>query len=177
MRGPAAGEPTSLSAGIACSGAAFAELSRDLLLAGRSVRLRARGGSMSPLVRDGDLILVRPIDADVVRVGDVVIVRDEPDRLVVHRVVRRHSGPGGPAFTVQGDQVVRPDGVFPAAQLYGRVVTIERDGRRIELDGPAMGLLGRLAALRSRWSLARGRRSRMARSMVRKLPGISRYLA
>ena len=34
MRGPAAGEPTSLSAGIACSGAAFAELSRDLLLAG-----------------------------------------------------------------------------------------------------------------------------------------------
>lgn len=83
----------------------------------------------------------------------------------------------GPGVHGQGDQVVRPDGVFPAAQLYGRVVTIERDGRRIELDGPAMGLLGRLAALRSRWSLAQGRRSRMARSMVRKLPGISRYLA
>ncbi len=160
-----------------CSSAAFAELSREFLNSGTSVRFRARGASMSPLVRDGDTVLVRPLAEGALRVGDVVILCDTPDHLVVHRVVRRHSGPGGVTFTIQGDQGVRPDGTFEATQVWGRVVAVEREGMHVDLDRPVMRLLGRLAVLRSRWNVGRGRPSRLARSMLKRLPVFSKYLA
>jgi hypothetical protein len=78
---------------------------------------------------------------------------------------------------VQGDQVARPDGTIPAAQVYGRVVAIERAGAHINMDRPVMRWLGRLAVLRSRSALGRGRRILLARRLVRQLPVLSRYLA
>lgn len=170
-------KPVPMSASVPCSSVAFAQLGQDLLRAGISVRFRARGVSMSPLVRDGDIVLVRPTGAREVRVGDVVILRAEPEHLIVHRIVRRHLRAEGTVVTVQGDQVSVPDGVFPAAQLLGRVVEIERDGRQIEVGRPMMRVLGRLAAYRSRCKLVRGRSSRVVRAMLKRLPGLAKYVA
>jgi signal peptidase I len=141
------------------------------------LRFRANGGSMSPLVRDGDVVLVRPVEPSSVRVGDVVLCSSHPGQIVVHRVVRKIDGPSGDLFTVQGDQVTQADGTIPAMQVYGRVTTIERAGARINLDGPAMRWLSWLAVLRSRWALGRGRQFRLARRLIRRLPVLSRYLA
>jgi|BarGraNGADG00212_1021973.scaffolds.fasta_scaffold45213_2 phage repressor protein C with HTH and peptisase S24 domain len=51
-------------------------------------RVRVRGPSMSPTLRDGDVVLVRHGVAP--RPGDVVLAtfRDMPDRFVLKRVVR-----------------------------------------------------------------------------------------
>jgi hypothetical protein len=133
---------------------------------------------MSPLVRDGDVLLVRPAGASLLRLGDVVLCSRGPGQVVVHRVVGRRREPDGPYFRVQGDQVARPDGWIPAAEVYGRVVAIERGvGVRMDLDRPLVRWLGRLAVLRSRWQIGRGRGARPARWLVRRLPGLSRYLA
>lgn len=162
---------------IPCTSAAFAELSVQILLAGRALRFRASGGSMSPLVRDGDVVLVRPVEPSSVEVGDVVLCASPAGRVVVHRVVARLDSPAGPRFTVQGDQVVKPDGIIPAAQVYGRVAAVERAGARIDMDGPAIRWLGRLAVLRSRFGLGRGGRLSVARRLIKRLPFVSRYLA
>lgn len=135
---------------------------------------------MSPLLRDGDVVWVRPVEPGSVEVGDVVLCSpgdSPPGRVVVHRVVRRRTLSGGLSFVVQGDRVAQPDGMIPGAQVYGRVAAIEREGRQIEMDRPLVRLLGRLAVLRSRWNLVRGRWARPARQLVRRLPGLSRYLA
>lgn len=132
---------------------------------------------MSPLVRDGDVVLVRPADLAAVRIGDVVLVPGGPGRVVVHRIVGRRAGPDGVRFLVQGDQAPGPDGLIPAASVYGQVAAIERGGVRVDMDRPAMSLLSGLAVLRSRWNLGRGGRSRLARRLVKRLPGLSRYLA
>jgi len=165
------------STSIPCTSAAFAELSAEILRAGKALRFQARGASMSPLVRDGDVLLVQPAQRRGVRVGDVVLCRNEMGHVVVHRVVRRLMGPTGRRFVVQGDQVARPDGVIPGAQVYGRVVAIERAGARLETSRPLMRLLGALAVLRSRWNLGRGKGFALAGRLARKLPGLSRYLA
>jgi signal peptidase I len=161
---------------IPCTSAAFAELSADILRAGKALRFRATGASMQPLLRDGDVLLVRPLDPRAVRVGDVVLCSSEPGRIVVHRVLRRQAGPEGYRFTVQGDQVARPDGVIPEAQVYGRVATIERSGAYIDVSRPLMRMLGGYAVLRSRWNIGRGRRLRLAGRLVKRLPVLSRYL-
>jgi signal peptidase I len=162
---------------LPCSSAAFAELSAEILRAGRAVRFRARGASMAPLVRDGDVVLVRPVDPRAVRVGDVVLCADEPGRLLLHRVIRRRAGRGGVRLVVQGDQVAQPDGEIAEAQLYGRVAAIEREGVWMATDGAVLRLLGRAAALRSRWNPGRGRPFRLARRLARKLPVLSKYLS
>ena len=162
---------------IPCTSAAFAELGSEMLRSGVSVRFRALGASMSPLVRDSDVVLVRPVEPGSIRVGDVVMVTVGPGRVLVHRVVERVIGPDGTRFTVQGDQVAQPDGTIPAAQVVGRVASIERGGARIEMDRPVMRWLGRLAVLRSRSAPGRGRGFRQAGRLVRRLPVLSRYLA
>ncbi len=55
-------------------------------------RLRVRGPSMAPTLRDGDVVLVRRAAA--VRAGDVVLVRwaARPGQLSVKRAVRAQSG-------------------------------------------------------------------------------------
>jgi SOS-response transcriptional repressor LexA len=53
--------------------------------------VRVVGPSMTPTLRDGDVVLVRRTTA--VRAGDVVLATfaDLPDRFVVKRAVRRHE--------------------------------------------------------------------------------------
>jgi len=170
---------------ISCTSTDFAQLSAELLGAGTAVRFEAHGGSMSPLVRDGDMLTVRPVVPGRIRLGDLVLVTDEHGCLLVHRVIRRTTGQEGIRFTVQGDQVSRPDGVIPTAQVYGRVTAIERAGVRIDVNRPSLRALGLAAALRSRWNLNRGHGGshgfshvyRLAAGLVRKLPAFSKHLA
>ncbi|HNS52368.1 MAG TPA: hypothetical protein PKO09_14440 [Anaerolineae bacterium] len=63
-----------------CSSAAFARLSAETLGAGVLLRLRARGTSMCPLVRDGDILLARPLRDGLSRVRDIALSRIDEDR-------------------------------------------------------------------------------------------------
>jgi hypothetical protein len=162
---------------IPCTSAAFAELSTALLRDGKAVRFRAHGTSMQPLVRDGDVLLVQPVDLHSVRAGDIVLCGREPGAVVVHRVLRRLPGRDGHDFLLQGDQVARPDGLIAAAQVYGRLVSIERDGMPIAMDRPVMRLLGGLVVLRSRFSVGRGRWYPLVTRLAKRLPVLSRYLS
>ncbi len=169
--------PAVAQTSIPCTSAAFAELSAEMLRSGLALRFQAHGSSMQPLVRDGDVLLVRPVTPAQVHVGDVVLYHGAPGQVVVHRVVRRLRGRGECRFVVQGDAVPRPDGAIPAAQIYGRVAVLERDGVPFALDGPVMRLLGRLAALRAAWGLGRGRSYRLAARLLKVLPAFSKHLA
>lgn len=75
-----------------------------MLESGKRVKLRAKGGSMSPAIRgDEDTILLVPAKA--LRKGDVVLARTVDNRYVVHRIVHID----GEMITLAGD-----------ANLYGR---------------------------------------------------------
>jgi len=141
------------------------------------VRFRARGASMQPLVRDGDVVLVRPVAARAVRVGDVVLFKSSPEHVVVHRVIRRSGDQNGYAFQVKGDSLSRPDAVIAEAQVFGRVDSIDREGLHIDMNRPLMRLLSWLAVLRWRWKLERSAAYRLAKYIFRNLPVLSRYLA
>jgi len=173
----APGRPAVTAYRMSCAPAEFAQLSAELLRAGTAVRFEAHGGSMRPLIRDGDVLTVHPADPGSIRLGDLVLVTDEHDRLLVHRIIRRMPGQDEIRFTVQGDQVSRPDGVIPAARVFGRVTTIERAGATMAANGPILRALGWAAALRSRWHLRPVRPYRMAAGLLKKLPAFSRHLA
>lgn len=116
---------------------------RAVLARGVPFRFRARGGSMHPFVQDSDIVTVEPAAGTRVRTGDIVAFVDPVEnRLRVHRV----AATPGPDLLLKGDNVEMPDGLVKPADVLGKVVRLERDGRRVRLGiGPERGLIARLS--------------------------------
>jgi signal peptidase I len=97
-------------------------------------RFKAKGISMHPFIRHGDVITITPLFDNLPRYGDVVaFVRPKASTLVVHRVVGKRDG----AFIIKGDNVACSDEPIPTASILGSVTKVERDGKEIYLGlGP-----------------------------------------
>jgi signal peptidase I len=115
----------------------FQDLSTALLTDGYQVRFRAPGHSMSPTIRDGEMVLVAPVKGDEVRRGDILLYRcSERRRVIAHRVVCVEQGSRQTrSFILRGDSSVTCDAPVEASQILGRVTAVERDGRTIQLAG------------------------------------------
>ncbi len=111
----------------AISGAGFAALMAAVLEKGVPFRFTATGHSMTPFIREGDVITVAP---GRIRYGDIVaFVRPDGGKLTVHRVVRiSHDG-----YLIKGDNMQAPDGTMPRRSLLGRVVSVEHFSRHVIL--------------------------------------------
>ena len=138
MRSPRFDEPQIFAAHadeLPLSGQALLSLLEAVLARGVPFRFRARGWSMAPFIRDGDVITVSPFRGARPGIGEVVaFTRPGEGNLVVHRIVARQ----GADLLVQGDSVPEcADGIIPAENLRGRVSRVERDGRDVWLGlGP-----------------------------------------
>ena len=68
------------------------------------------GGALEPAAPIGSLVLVAPVPANAVRVGDLVTVT-LPDRLLTNRVVAIEQHDSGDVFTLRGDATFSPEPV------------------------------------------------------------------
>lgn len=104
------------------------------------------GSSMEGTFAYGDVLLVLPVAYNIVRVGDVIAARrprmNPTKALVVHRVQGRKNG----ALITRGDTCLAPDSTAVlSADLVGRVVLVQRDGK----VRPVLG--GRRGQLWAQW--------------------------
>ena len=151
----------------------FGELAEEVFARSGRLRFTAGGRSMHPLIRDGDILTIEPVDPQRLRVGDVAFYRPSDSKVVVHRVVGKLSQNGRLVFLIRGDASDGPCEVVPAECILGRAVLLERNGRAVRLDrGPAR-LAGILWVKLSPWSrrayLAVQRALRFLRRACRKL--------
>jgi len=126
---------------IECDDAEFDALAQAILEGGLTLRFRAKGMSMHPFVRHGDLLYVRAVAPDRVHIGDLVLFRIAGSKVAVHRVLRRKRVGEKIAFVIKGDRVGRPDGIVPAENVLGEVIARERGGVKINLTTPARRLV------------------------------------
>ena len=111
--------------GNALLGLMKAVLDRDVLF-----RFEARGTSMAPFIRDGDIVTVRPVRERPLRKGDVVAFAEpSTNKLYVHRIIRASGG----RCAIKGDNLPEADGVIPSSCIVGVVAKVERGGREISL--------------------------------------------
>lgn len=68
-------------------------------------------GSMEPGIATGGVVITQRRDLDDLALRDVIVLHrpDDPDRLVVHRVVSLERSPDGPVIRTQGDANDVPD--------------------------------------------------------------------
>ena len=109
------------------------DISTELLANGYSVRFRAPGNSMHPAINDGELIIVKPVMPSDLKRGDIVLYRLNSG-VIAHRVVRiLRKKDGAPSFLLQGDAAGACDYPVEAHQILGKVTSVQRDGRSVNL--------------------------------------------
>lgn len=138
---------------LSLPGPALLELLHAVLGRGRAFRFQATGSSMSPCIRDGDLIQVAPVSRAGPRLGQVVACvlpgRRGP---VVHRVIGRR----GARFLTKGDNACRADGLLARSLILGVVTRVERNGGPVPAGlGPERILIAWLSRRGALWSRLR----------------------
>jgi uncharacterized repeat protein (TIGR01451 family) len=107
----------------------FEELVRPLLEQGLNVRFQARGASMSPAIRDGEVVEVTPVMVTKLRKDDIVLAKSDAG-FRLHRIVR--ADPGKDVFITRGDCGQQNDPALKAEQILGLARAKEvRVGRNI----------------------------------------------
>jgi len=125
---------------LSLSGPALVQLLRAVLDKGAPVRFRAKGFSMSPFIKNEDVVTLYPLQNASPGVGDVIaFVLRETDKLCVHRVV----GKKGDFYVTKGDNSSEADESVPRENILGFVTRVERGGKEVFLGlGPERFLIG-----------------------------------
>lgn len=113
---------------LSLSSESLTKLLKAVLEKGRLFRFRAKGFSMSPFIRDGDVLTLSPLKNGSPSIGKVVaIIHPITGKLIVHRVIRRKSD----SYVMKGDNL--PDADIPVKKIdiLGYVMNVERNGKRV----------------------------------------------
>lgn len=117
------------------------------------LRLQVISDSMWPLLRAGDAVIVQPIQAATIRVGDVLVARRGAE-LITHRLIASE----GEQWLLRGDNATFADTPVSRAACLGRVIAIENSLRQIDVTQPPwtqlnqrLGQIGRAPERLQRW--------------------------
>lgn len=112
--------------GISLSAPVIMELIEAVHEKGASFRFQARGFSMIPAIRDGDVITLSPLGNRMPGRGDVLAFRHpERPQMMVHRVLHTQVK----KYFIKGDNCSEADGWIRAENILGRITKIERQGK------------------------------------------------
>ena len=105
------------------------ELVFDVACSAGEVRLRVIGASMLPAVWPDDVVTVQRCELAEFRAGQIVVYQQE-EKLVIHRV----ECVSGDHLMTRGDSRPHFDPPVLADEIVGRVVSISRGGRSVDLE-------------------------------------------
>lgn len=117
-------------------------VSNVILESGRQLSISATGTSMYPTIQNGDRIVVRPAKANNISIGDVILYTGNGE-MIAHRLIRKLKKNGRMILVTKGDALPWFDNPPAPENVIGKVITIERKGRKVKLDSK----LGRLISI------------------------------
>jgi signal peptidase I len=120
---------------------------------------------MNPTIKEGETIIIQPAAPSSVRKGDIILYNFERG-FIAHRVVRILRGKGdASSFIMRGDASDSSDCPVAAQQVLGKVISLERKGRIIDLYSKR----ARIKHIAHLWA---SRLKRLIWHMLKVIPGI-----
>jgi len=117
----------------------FEELTRELLEGGVGVRFRARGASMSPAIRDGEIVEITPVIVSKLRKDDIVLTKSDYG-FRLHRIVcADHTSD---RFITRGDCGQQNDPALRGEQILGLARSKEVRVGRTTVQTQFKGIIG-----------------------------------
>ena len=115
---------------LSLSSPVFTEILSAVLERGSSLRFLAKGFSMAPFIRDGDVITLSPFREKSPGLGIVVaFFNPQYQKIMVHRIVGKKNG----LFLIRGDNSPASDGMISGEHILGYVTKVERRGKNVFL--------------------------------------------
>lgn len=107
----------------------LAQLGRAVLDHAGALRFPAVGGSMSPLIQAGDVLVVAPLHDHPPRPGEILLVLIDGVHPTAHRLIAQRAHRGRKLLCLKGDSTGRWDRVVADDEVLGRVTALERAGQ------------------------------------------------
>lgn len=122
----------------------YIELAKDAITNNLSLWLKVSGRSMSPTIKSGEKILIKLVELEQIKIGDIVVYKTN-DKLISHRIIFI----GHLRFTIKGDSEL----VWRSCDynsILGKIVSIEKhDGRIINLETRTWRVMNYIIAIYS----------------------------
>jgi len=123
------------------------ELFQEVLERGLDARVPVTGRSMTPFLRDGDVVTLRAVPFSSLRWGDIIFFRSADDRPVMHRIVRWRRRGGRTLVQTAGDAVGGLDPPVGEEGILAKVCSVERrrnalGGRKINMESSRWRAIG-----------------------------------
>lgn len=133
---------------VSLSNRSLKELLEDTLMKKACFRFTAKGFSMSPFIKDSDVVTVSPLNNSLIGFGRVVAFIDPlTNKLLVHRVIGKKEG----HFLIKADNSFDVDGFIPIKDILGFISKVERGNKKriigLGLEKALIAFLSRVNAL------------------------------
>lgn len=110
---------------------ALLEILQEALSKTKSIRLRVKGFSMFPSIRDNDTVTVSPLNGCASYMGlPVAFINPHNGKLVIHRVIQQHQD----RVVIKGDSILSIDGFILRKNILGVVTKLERNNRCVRFS-------------------------------------------
>jgi len=121
---------------------------RKKISKGENIKVKVLDKGMMPAIMIGDLVEVQPIHAMNLRTSHIIFYR-QGENFLVRRIAAVTFGQSA-EFTVKGDSLEKDEPTVQASQIIGKVIALERDGQRIDVEkkfgSAAIGKLKQLSS-------------------------------
>ncbi len=122
----------------------IASLFIQALREGQSLWFRVASNSMFPLLRKGDEVYIQPAQAYEIRLGEITAF-ETSSGLIIHRIISIQHTPTGIRLLQMSDVELLTSWVKEQA-VVGRVISIRRENRQIDLQSSIAKWCGTVAA-------------------------------
>ena len=104
------------------------------------------GESMNPVLKRGDIISIRAISPEKIRLGDIVVFATN-GALCVHRLIMKIHRGGRFILITKSDNALVIDRPFYDKKLLGKVVEIKKDVMTLNLESYSWTIINRILGL------------------------------
>jgi len=105
---------------------------RKKISKGENIKVKVLDKGMMPIIMIGDTVEVQPVHAMNLRTNNIIFYR-QGENFLVRRIAAVTFGQSA-EFTVKGDSLEKDEPIVQASQIIGKVIALERDGQRIDID-------------------------------------------
>lgn len=123
----------------------FWGISLDILKSGIDIKVPLKGTSMFPYLRAGDIAVLTFCDYRNFKKGDIVVFRFH-DAFLAHRLIKKEKIDLAYRFITRGDSCDKCDLPFDADCIIGKIKSILRKDKKINIDSRYRSILNFLFA-------------------------------
>ena len=109
------------------------EMSMSILKSKQKVALKLNGYSMYPFIKPGDIGTIVKCSISSLRIGEIVVFKQQ-NNWIAHRLLKKQNIDDAIVLIAKGDTSRKNDRPIEEDMFIGRLTTLNRNGRTIDLD-------------------------------------------